>query len=386
MDVFNESHVSSMTPNVAFAQANNHLAINLHRQLAREGGNVFFSPFSLSIALAMLYWGTRNETAQEMRHVLGYDSANITDDSLLSSFNELLSTLDRTSENYVLSYANSLLYQRGFAVKEEYKSVMSEIFRALMVEVDFTRDSENVVKQINEWVKIKTNNMIPQLLKSLDPMTVIVILNAIYFKGAWSKPFDERLTGLQTFYNNGKRYGAKEVEMMYHRQTFFYLEKETFKALKLTYEEGEVAMLVLLPHSRNGLRQLESQLSSTFVQDVESAMYETIVDVALPKFRLEYSKSMKKALQALGMNLVFQNGADLGGMSYSKELKVSDIIHKAVVVVNEEGSEAAAVTAILVTTYSLSFDPTFIVDHPFMFVIYDTKSSHILFMGKVSEL
>ncbi|XP_035222893.1 leukocyte elastase inhibitor-like isoform X2 [Stegodyphus dumicola] len=381
-----ESNFSSMTPNAAFAQANNHLALNLHRQLAREGGNVFFSPFSLSIALAMLYWGTRNETAREMRHVLGYDSANITDDNLLSSFNELLSKLDRTSENYVLSYANSLLYQSGFAVKEEYKSAMNEIFRALMVEVDFTRDSEKVVKQINEWVKTKTNNMIPQLLKSLDPMTVMVILNAVYFKGAWSKPFDERFTGLQNFYNNGKRYGAKEVEMMYHRESFFYLEKETFKALKLPYEGGEVAMLVFLPHSRNGLRQLERQLSSTFVQDIESAMYETTVEVALPKFRLEYSKSMKKALQALGMNLVFQNGADLGGISDSKELKVSDIIHKAAVVVNEEGSEAAAVTAILVTTYSLSFDPTFIVDHPFMFVIYDTKSSHILFMGKVREL
>ncbi|KFM58370.1 putative serpin-like protein, partial [Stegodyphus mimosarum] len=323
---------------MAVAQANNHLSVNLYRVLSKEDGNVFFSPFSLSTALAMLFCGSKSSTSQEMREVLGYEVANIPDENIKSSFQQLLSVLEKTPDNYILCYANSLLSQKDFNVKEEYKTVLEESFKALLMEVDFVHESQNVVSQINNWVKDKTNNMIPQLLDSLDPATVLVILNAVYFKGNWLNKFNEKATFLQYFYNKGMEDNAVQVDMMHLKESFPYLENESFKAVQLPYKGEEIAMLILLPKSRNGLEEVENKLSSNFIQDFKQNMRKMKIELALPKFRLEYSKSMKNAFQELGMKRVFECGADLSGINDSKQLNVSEIIHKAVVVVNEEGS------------------------------------------------
>ncbi|XP_035222888.1 uncharacterized protein LOC118195672 [Stegodyphus dumicola] len=381
-----ESIFTSENDAMAVAQANNHLSVNLYRVLSKEDGNVFFSPFSLSTTLAMLFCGSKSNTSEEMREVLGYELANIPDENIKSSFQQLLSLLQKTPDNYILSYANSLLSQKDFNVKEEYKTILEESFKALLMEVDFVHESQKVVSQINDWVKDKTNNMIPQLLDSLDPATVLVILNAVYFKGNWLNKFNEKATFLQYFYNKGIEDNAVQVDMMHLKESFPYFENESYKAVQLPYKGEEIAMLILLPNSRNGLEEVENKLSSNFIQDFKQNMRKTKIELALPKFRLEYSKSMKNAFQELGMKRVFECGADLSGINDSKQLSVSEIIHKAVVVVNEEGSEAAAATAVCVMLCSLSFDPEVIVDHPFAFVIYDTRSDLILFMGRIEEL
>ncbi|GIY29058.1 uncharacterized serpin-like protein TK1782 [Caerostris darwini] len=278
--------MASEGSNIALANANNHVGVHLYKLLAEEGKNVFFSPFSISTALAMLHCGAQKETAEEMRNVLGYEIANIKDDEL----------------------------------------------------------------------------------KFLDGK------------------FDEKNTFLQYFYNKGDEEEYKQVEMMHLKEKFPYVEKESFKALQLPYKGEDISMIILLPNARDGLEELEKSLSLDFIQDLTKSMRKRKVEVALPKFRLEYSKSLKESFQALGMNRVFNSGAHLNGINDSDQLLVSEILHKAVLIVNEEGSEAAAVTAVMVMMCSLQFDPEFIVDHPFMFAIYNCKNNLILFMGRVDEL
>ncbi|GFY50434.1 serpin B3 [Trichonephila inaurata madagascariensis] len=317
--------------NLAVADANNHLGIHLYKLLAKEDRNVFFSPFSISTALAML-------------------------------FLELTVKLLKKCEMFL------------------------EYFKAHIQEVDFVNENEKAVKQINEWVNEKTRNMIPELLDSLDPATVLVILNAVYFKGFWLHKFNEKHTFLQYFYNNGDEDNYKQVDMMHLKENFLYVEKESYKALELPYKGEDISMLILLPNTKDGLSNLENSLNSTFIQDLKQGMRKRKVEVALPKFRLEYSKSLKQQFQSLGMNKIFNAEAHLDGINDSKQLLVSEIVHKAVLIVNEEGSEAAAATAVVMMRCSLLMCPEFIVDHPFLFVIYNSKNNLIYFMGRVDEL
>ncbi|GFX55580.1 neuroserpin [Trichonephila clavipes] len=320
------------------AVANNHLGIHLYKLLAKEDRDIFFSPFSISTALAMLFCGAHNGTAEEMRNVLGYEIANIKDEELKSCFQKLVHSLENHPDSYTLVSANALVSHKEFLVKE--------------------------------------------LLDSLDPATVLVILNAVYFKGFWLHKFNEKHTFLQYFYNNGDEDNYEQVDMMHLKENFLYVEKESYKALELPYKGEGISMLILLPNSKDGLSNLENSLNSTFIQDLKQGMRKRKVEVALPKFRLEYSKSLKQQFQSLGMNKIFNAGAHLDGINDSKQLLVSEIVHKAVLIVNEEGSEAAAATAVVMMRCSLSMCPEFIVDHPFLFLIYNSKNNLIYFMGR----
>ncbi|XP_054713382.1 intracellular coagulation inhibitor 2-like [Uloborus diversus] len=366
-------------------KANNHLAVELMKLLGEEGKNVFFSPFSLSTAMAMLYLGTQGQTSKELRHALGYHVANLEDSDLTSSCRKYLDDLEKTPDSYVLSCANSIVSDKSFAVKEAFKSTVVETFKALLVEVDFLNEKEKAIEQINDWVSTKTQKMIPQLLDKLPPLTVMVLLNAVYFKGNWLTQFNAKHTNKEKFHSRGNE--AKKVDMMHLKEEFAYMEEDSFKALELPYKGKEVAMMILLPHKVDGLKKLESKLSSSFVQNTKKNMYTRKVAVSLPKFRMEYSKSMVDDFKKMGVNKIFFPGGEFDGINPSKDLYVADIVHKAVLVVNEEGSEAAAATAVVM---ALRCAPkrefTFVADHPFLFVIYDTRSNLILFMGKVETL
>ncbi|GBM96515.1 Serpin B6 [Araneus ventricosus] len=369
---------------LALADANNYLGLNLYKVLSKGEGNIFFSPFSLSCALAMLFCGTREETAKEMRTVLGYEIAQIKDEDIKSYFQELLHEIEKNPDSYTLTSANSLLCQKGFLLKEEYKSVLSGFFKALFQEADIARENEKAIQVINEWVSEKTHNMIPKLLDVLDPEAVLVFFNAVYFKGFWKYPFDKEMTRLRNFYIKGQKDNFKSVPMMYINKSFSYVCKESFGALELPYIGDDVSMLILLPDSENGLRDLENSLNYDFIQDLKQDMMETRVDVTLPKFRLEFSKSLKESFQCLGLEKVFTTGAQFGGISDTENLLVSEIFHKAIIEVNEEGTEASAATQI--EAVPMCMNPDFIVDHPFMFVIYNTQNNLILFMGRIEEL
>ncbi|GBM96517.1 Serpin B4 [Araneus ventricosus] len=378
----NESGKEASSLNVA--EANNYLGLNLYKLLSKEKGNVFFSPFSLSAAFAMLFYGAEKETAEEMRNVLGYKIANIEDQELKSSYQKLLDEIEKSPDSYTLTTANSVVSQSKFPVRKEYKSLLNDFFKAYLWEVDFAREIEKSIQLINEWVSSKTQKMIPKLLKSLNPATVMVLLNAVYFKGFWLNQFSKEKTTLEKFNIRGEKKNYKKVEMMHIKERFPLLRNQSYKALELPYKGGDISMLILLPNLANGLKDLESSLSYNFLQDLKQNMRETRVNVAIPKFKIDYSKSLKDAFQNLGVRKVFNFEAQLGGLSEeSAGLYASDVIHQAVIEVNEEGSQAAAATAIPIAR---SLPPEFIADHPFMFVIYNTRNNLIYFMGRVEEL
>ena len=332
----------------------------------------------------MLLYGTRGKAESELRKCLGYD--NISNDVLAKTFESFISSLNNFPDDYSASYANSLVIQKDFEVLEQYKTDLNTYFKAFCLQADFAKEPAAAVEQINNWVKDSTNSMIPRLLDSLDASTVMVLLNAVYFKGFWVKQFKEKSTFMQYFYNNGIEDEAPLVEMMHLSESFLFVEKESFKVLQLPYKGEEIAMLIFLPKSREGLHEMEDLLTPNFIPEIKKEMHKEKIEVALPKFRLEYSKDLKDTFEELGVKEIFQSGADFGGISLCKNLFVSEVHHKAVLDVNEEGCEAAASTAAVVMLRAIHFTPEFIADHPFAFVIYNMMNDLILFMGRVTEL
>lgn len=381
-----DSSVVESTQILSAAKAVNHLGVSIYQKLASEGKNVFFSPLSLSSALAILFCGAKNETSKEMRHALGYNSANIKDEEVESCFRCLQSTLDKSPDSYLLTSANVVFSQNDFAIKHAFKVLLEQSFNAMVREVDFRNKSVEAVQEANNWVKEKTKGMIPNLLESLDPDTVMVILNAVYFKGFWLHTFQKHDTYSKNFYNKGLEKNVKPVDMMHIKEYFPFVANKSFKALQLPYKGEEICMMILLPNNRTGLSKLESKITPDFIEDLNAELCGCEVDVTLPKFRLEYSKSLKGQFQNLGMIRAFYRGANLGNINDSPDLLVSDIAHKAVLVVNEEGSEAAAATAVTIRATCFRETPEFVADHPFLFLIYNAEKNLILFMGKVEEL
>ncbi|GFT44646.1 leukocyte elastase inhibitor [Nephila pilipes] len=369
------------------SQACNRLGLTLMKTLAQsDPGNIFISPFSLANAITMLYCGARTETATEINEILQFQ--NMSEEELRSSFELLLSAVEKSSDSYSLEFANAAMIQRNFSVHSQYKKDLEESFHALLLEVNFAKDPELVVAQVNQWVKDKTKGMIEELIKSFIPLTVMVILNAVYFKGTWEHQFEKEATSRENFFNNGEEGMSKKVDMMHLKESFEYARKSTYQALKLPYKGKDIAMMILLPRSKKGLAELESQLSPTYVEDLAKDMLNIKVKVSLPKFRVEYSKSLVSTLKSLGMLKAFSNSeADLTGISDLKGICVSEIMHKAVIEVNEEGSEAAGATAAVIVYRSLPPRvPEFTVEHPFLFTIYNTKNNLNLFTGRITEL
>ncbi|GFR05841.1 leukocyte elastase inhibitor [Trichonephila clavata] len=365
------------------ARASHRLGLNLLRALAQEDpGNIFVSPFSIANALATLLFGARDETASEINQVLEFQ--DISEENLMNSFDLLLSSLEKSSESYTVECANAAAVQEDFCVKDEFRKVLEESFHAALFQENFAE--EKAVAHINDWIKDKTHGMISHFLDSLAPTIIMVLLNAVYFKGTWEHQFQKSDTRLQRFYNNGDEDSPKEVEMMHLKEEFFYFENETYQALMLPYQGEDIVMLILLPRSKQGLAELENQLPHTFYEDLLEEMEEMKIKVALPRFRVEYCKSLKESLQFLGMRRAFGADANLSAINECHDLHVSDVLHKAVIEVNEEGSEAAAATAVLIEARMMLMEPEFIVDHPFLFSIYNPRSNLNLFTGRIVEL
>ena len=282
---------------------------------------------------------------------------------------------------------------------QEYKQTALSLFQAETYDVDFVNQQQEILAQVNSWVKGKTRGLIDKILNEpLSPNTAAVILNAIYFKGKWVKPFDRRFNTKTDFFNHGQT--ATVTEFMTQKRTFYdYADvqingEQPVQVLQLPYQENNMSMLIVLPRDRDGLRRI---LSSTENMAALSSSLDTLtlssayVNVLLPKFTLEAEYDLPKALKALGMRDAFNGSkADFSGINGRRDIFVSDVKHKAYVKVDEVGTEAAAVTAII-TRFTMSAivgpDPiNFTADHPFLFLIKDNTHDLILFMGMVEQL
>jgi serpin B len=367
------------------ADGNNIFAFNLYAALRAQPGNLFLSPFSIETAMSMVYSGARGRTAEQMAAVLHLPSDP---QQAQSGFAELLNALQAgaKSHGYRLDIANGLWAQKDYPFLPAYLDAMRSAYAAELDSVDFIHQAEAVRARINSWVASRTQDKIKDLFPpaSFHSDTRLVLANAIYFKGAWARPFKPELTHDAPFTVQGG--STIQVHMMEQQATFNYLDAGTFQVLELPYNGDTLAMDIFLPRKADGLAELERQLTAESLARSLAKFHRESVRVALPRFTMTSSFQLNRELAAMGMPLAFERGADFSGMSErGRELLLSTVVHKAFVDVNEQGTEAAAATGVGVVATAIVRHIDFRVDHPSLFLIRDLSSAAILFMGRLDK-
>lgn len=365
---------------------NNAFALDLYGRLASRDGNLFFSPYSISNALAMTAIGARGQTAAEMVKTLRLP---FEDGRLHTTFGEVVRQLNGNgvSRKYQLAVANALWAQQGLPVRQEFLQVARNDYEGSLRLVDFARAAEAARLTINRWVEGRTNDKIKDLLQegAIDASTRLVLTNAIYFKGSWLKPFETKQTQKGAVFHRADGSTVK-IDMMNVTGEFGYAEAEGVQALQLPYAGKEVSMVVVLPKDAGGLPGLEKSLTPAILTDWIARMRTSRVIASLPRFKATSQFRLKETLEQLGMKTAFSSEADLSGITGQRDLVISDVIHKAFVDVNEEGTEAAAATAVVIARTAAPLRPlTFKADHPFVFLIRDNRTGSILFLGRLSD-
>lgn len=369
--------------------ANTAFGCDLYAKLRAEKGNVFFSPFSVETALAMTAVGAKANTLTEMQKVLHLpeaDKANAGFKTLLAAVNGDGKAADK--RGFELSVANALWGLKGYPWRKEFLTATQESFGAGLVEVDF-KDEPTARTTINDWVEGHTNKKIKDLIPHglLDADTRMVLTNAVYFKGKWELEFDKKATKEGPFTGaDGKK---TDVPLMHKTDEMRYTETDDLQAVELGYKGGETSMTVLLPKRADGLAAVEKSLSAEVLDGVTKGMRTTDVNLTLPRFKAETKYTLNDPLKALGMKDAFEGKADFTAMHTSPEkLYISDVLHKAFVEVNEEGTEAAAATGVVVKAEAARLpDPpkVFTADRPFLFVIRHTPTNTVLFLGRCEK-
>lgn len=367
------------------AFATNQFAFNLYNILAEKSAekNVFFSPFSIITAMTMLLIGAQDKTLSQISAGLSLDDYFSSIWEIQNSFKTGLFKLNQTNGKYDLSIANRILIQKDSQVNEYYRGNLKTNFDAVVDEVDFENDGKEILKNVNQWVNDKTHGMIKELLDDIDDRTKFIILNAIFFKGEWKQKFDEKLTNEQMFHMSDKE--SKMVPFMFRKAKFSYKEsiKNDYKLLELDYE-GNLSMVIVLPNKINGLNDLLATVQLCDIEKQLKVMKKPEVELFLPKFNFSTKYSLKSNLEKLGITDLFTVDANLKRINSEKKLTVSEVLHKAVIEVDEEGTKAAAVTGISVMSLPQEAN-VFKADHPFLFFIRDKQSGLILFMGSVKR-
>ena len=369
----------------AVVEGNNQFALDLYAALSSQGGNLFFSPYSLSIALAMTYGGARCQTAEQIAGVLHFPAD---EQKLHPTFAVLIGRFldEGKSAGYQLHVANALWGQKNYGFLTSYLKLTEDCYGAGLQEVDFATATEEARQTINAWVEIQTQNKIKELLKPVhvDSLTTLILTNAIYFKGDWAVQFEKAQTRDAPFLSVADQ--RFTVPMMHHTGQFKYLEEDGFQALELSYVGEELSMVVFLPRKVAGLAAFESTLTVDNLSKWLHQLRRQRIIVDLPKFQVTAGCELRKTLSKLGMPVAFTSEADFSGITGDKPLFISNVIHKAFVDVNEEGTEAAAATAVIMTRgLSAAKPPVFRADHPFVFLIRDNRSGSILFLGRLTN-
>jgi len=366
--------------------ANNQFAINFYSQTSQKSDeNIFFSPWSIMTAFAIANEGAKGNTAEQMQNVFGFSSNEIQRQNDFKNVNDELNQKDST---YKLQVANALWLANFFEPIKEYVDIAKNYYDSEISTVDFVGDEG--VDTVNSWVAEKTNDKIKSILApgSTNSLTRLIITNAIYFKGTWVTQFDEENTIDQDFTVDSDTITKTPMMNLYQSQQV-YGETDEIKILELPYEGDKLSMLLLLPKEIDGIYDLENSLTvENLKQWRESLSIHDVRTVSLPKFELETKYDLIPPLHKLGLNDAFdKNKADFSGITTSEQLFITAALHKAFVDVNEEGTEAAAVTAIEMGTTSIDPNPppvfTFVADHPFVFVIQDNSTGNILFIGRM---
>jgi len=372
----------------ALVEGNNAFAFDLYRALGQKEGNLFCSPYSISLALAMTYAGARGQTEQQMAETLHF---LLQQDRLHPAFDGLDLELASRGEGaqgkdekgFRLHIVNAIWGQRDYVFLNDFLDVLAENYGAGLRLLDFAHEPEQSRVTINDWVSDQTEGKIKDLIPQglIDALTRLVLTNAIYFNAAWLNPFDKGSTKDGTFHT--LEGSDVTVPMMAQTGSFNYAKGDGYQAVELPYDGRELSMIILLPDSGQ-FQPFENSLDAVLVDSVVSDLEAGQVALTMPKFEFESELSLAKTLAAMGMPIAFSGDADFSGMTGNRELAISDVVHKGFVSVDEAGTEAAAATAVVMRLTAFPGEPVQVtVDRPFIFLIRDNETGTLLFMGRV---
>ena len=346
--------------------------------------NLFFSPFSITSALSMTLLGADGNTSAQMMKTLKFDKGT---ESVHKAFRQYHESLKKEDQPYTLKAADKVYPSNSYAISPEFLKKCEEIFSVTIQAVDFNK-AEEVRMEINKWVESQTNEKIKDLLPagSVNGLTKMVLVDAIYFKGNWKSQFKKDVT-MKMEFRTGKH--SVNVDMMFQKEKFKYKKDPAnrFSALELPYEGNSLSMIILLPDADDGIEGLEKSLTTGLLDELADSMPEMKVSVWLPKFKLKCSQQLSKILSSLGMSDAFnRDKANFSKMDTSNNLFIDEVYHQAFVEVNEKGTEAATATGVVMMMRSMPMPtPEFKADHPFLFFIKDMENGVILFAGRVLD-
>jgi serpin B len=381
------------TPSVAsadfatFVDGNTAFALDMYQQIRGKPGNFFYSPHSISTALAMTWAGARGQTQTDMATALRF---SLPQEKLHPAANQLDLELASRGQGaqgadgggFRLNVANALWGQVGYPFEAPFLDVLGLNYGAGMNVVDFEKAPAQAVDLINDWVEKKTEDRIKDILSpdAIDASTRLVLTNAVYFNAAWETPFEPAETQNGAFTTQGG--GTVDVPMMHGNLQVPYGEGADYAAVELPYDGHELSMVLILP---NDLAAFEASLDATRLAAVTSSLGDRMVDTRMPRFKFESKWSLVEPLIKLGMGVAFSNAADFSGINGTGGLVISDVIHQSFVAVNEAGTEAAAATAVVVGETSAPEPAAITLDKPFLFFIRDIETKAVLFVGRVSD-
>jgi serpin B len=378
----------NLSDEALLVEGNSAFAFELYQALKGEEGNLFYSPYSISLALAMTYAGAHAETAEQMADTLNF---LLEQERLHPTFNWLDAELasrgegaeGKDGEGFRLNVVNAIWGQKDYEFLSDFLDVLAENYGAGLRILDFINETEQSRVAINDWVSNQTEGRIEDLIPqgAIDALTRLVLTNAIYFNAAWDDPFDEDVTADGPFYLLDG--GQVIVPMMKQTESFGYTEGDGYQAVELQYDGGELSMVILLPEAGN-FQAFEEGLQAQKISDIISSLQSTRVALTMPQFEFDSEFSLKDTLAGMGMPIAFSDSADFSGMTGNPELFISEVVHKAFVAVDEAGTEAAAATAVIMRlTAAPEQQAEVTIDHPFIFLIRDIETGAILFVGRV---
>ena len=364
-------------------------AWSFYREIIKPGENLFFSPYSLSVAVAMTWAGARGNTEAEMAQAMRFRLGR---ERLHPAFNgldlELASRAEASSSDaplpFVLNVTNALFAQTGFEFLDTFLDTLAWHYGAGIRLMDFVKETEASRVIINQWVRERTNDRIEELIAPgiITSMTRLVLVNAIFFTASWQSPFDESNTGDSRF----KRIDGSEIRVPTMQQNLAapYAQGEGFQAAELPYDGGQLSMVLIVP-DEGQLDALEAVLSAAKVAEIRQMLARHQLDIRMPKFSFRSDVPAKDPLESLGMVEAFEGDADLSGMNGEGGLFIQDVVHQAFIAVDENGTEAAAATAVIVGEVSAPPPATLNIDRPFVFAIIDRPTGATLFIGRVLD-
>ena len=372
-----------LTPSqVTLIESGNSFSFDIFRKIAgneSESENIIISPLSISYALSMTLNGASGATREAMLNALRV--SDLTPEEINTSYKNLTEALLSVDKRVLISIANSVWTENKFQVKKSFIDILTEYYNAESKQFDITDPSAPDI--MNKWIEDNTNGLIKDMIDELDPATVMTIINAIYYKGKWKSQFDPDVTTTENFYKPG---GAPaNVPMMNQTAKFKVYEGTGFVLAEFPYGQGNFVMDIILPDAQNGINGLLPSMTDDAFTGWITRLQEKEVVLSLPRFKYDYKKKLKSILSDMGMGIAFQDGADFSNITSNASLVINDVTHQAFIETNEEGTEAAAATVVEIKLTMAPEQFIFKVDHPFVYIIRETTTNSIIFMGKVAD-